>query len=421
MLKKLKKFIKIFIDYRITEEERVYTLKHTPLRVKRCYTQFYHRELEDLPIVQNKVVFDNYMGSGYGCNGKYVLQRLLESGIASDKKLDLVWTVKDVKGHRNQFPSEIRLVEYGSAEAMREYATAKVWVQNYQMVHYLNQGLKKKKGQYYIQMWHGSFGIKKIENNCNILQQDQNWLTLARWNSESTDYWISNSDFETEVYRNAFWKVKNVLEYGHPRNDIFFAEDKEERCKKIRHNLGLGEEKLLLYVPTFRDDTMKVRQPLDIPLLLGSLRERFGGEWKFLLRAHPRIKQFEDTSVMDSDEVMEVTGYPDIQELLLAADAVITDYSSAVFDFMLSRKPAFLYIDDVDRYRQVRGLYYPVEETPFPIAGSNEELSEKILGFDEESYKKAVDAFLEGKGSKEEGQASQRVAELIEDLIRKES
>lgn len=421
MLKKLKKFIKIFIDYRITEEERVYTLKHTPLRVKRCYTQFYHRELEDLPIVQNKVVFDNYMGSGYGCNGKYVLQRLLESGIALDKKLDLVWTVKDVKRYQNQFPPEIRLVEYGSAEAMREYATAKVWVQNYQMVHYLNQGLKKKKGQYYIQMWHGSFGIKKIENNCNILQQDQNWLTLARWNSESTDYWISNSDFETDVYRNAFWKVKNVLEYGHPRNDIFFAEDKEERCKKIRRNLGLGEEKLLLYVPTFRDDTMKVRQPLDIPLLLGSLKERFGGEWKFLLRAHPRIKQFEDTSITEQDEVMEVTDYPDIQELLLAADAVITDYSSAVFDFMLSRKPAFLYIDDVDRYRQVRGLYYPVEETPFPIAGSNEELSEKILGFDEESYKKAVDVFLEGKGSKEEGQASQRVAELIEDLIRKES
>lgn len=421
MLKKLKKFIKIFIDYKITEEERVYTLKHTPLRVKKCYTQFYHRELESLPVRPNKVVFDNYMGSGYGCNGKYVLQKLLEVDRDSDKKLDIVWTVKDADSRRDQFPPEIRLVEYGSKEAMREYATAKVWIQNYQMVHYLNQGLKKKKGQYYIQMWHGSFGIKKIENNCNILQQDQNWLTLARWNSQYTDYWISNSDFESEVYRNAFWKVKNVLEYGHPRNDIFFAGDREERCEKIRRNLGVGEEKLLLYVPTFRDDTMKVRQPLDIPLLLDSLRRRFKGEWKFLLRAHPRIKRFEDSSMADQDAVMEVTDYPDIQELLLAADAVITDYSSAVFDFMLSRKPAFLYIDDVDRYQQVRGLYYPVEETPFPIAGNNRELSENILGFDEEHYKEAVDAFLKGKGSKEDGQASQRVAELIDDLIRKES
>jgi len=178
----------------------------------------YHDRLENISVQPNKIIFDNYMGKGYGCNSKYVTEALLASG----KKLDIVWTVKNPMESKEDFPKEIRLVEYGSLEAMEEYATAGVWVQNYQLVHYINKGLMKKPEQTYIQMWHGSFGIKKIENDCKNLTQDKNWTILAEKNSRYTDYWISNSKFETEVYRQAFWDVDRVLEYGHPRNDIFF-------------------------------------------------------------------------------------------------------------------------------------------------------------------------------------------------------
>ena len=140
----------------------------------------YHQELEELPVVPQKVVFDNYMGKGYGCNGKYVTQELLKQ----TDDLDIVWIVQNADTQKTKFPDRVRLVEYGSKDAMKEYATAGIWVQNYQLVHYLNQGLLKKPEQTYIQMWHGSFGIKKIENDCGNLTQDRNWMVLAEKNSD---------------------------------------------------------------------------------------------------------------------------------------------------------------------------------------------------------------------------------------------
>lgn len=152
-IRKIRKFIKKFILYTIEGEEKVYRLRHTPFCVKKHYTRTYHQNLERLPIQPNKIILDNYMGKGYGCNTKYVTEALLAAG----NDLEIVWTVQDPVKQRDDFPKQVRLVRYGSPEAMKEYATAGVWVQNYQLVHYLNKGLLKKPEQVYIQMWHGSF------------------------------------------------------------------------------------------------------------------------------------------------------------------------------------------------------------------------------------------------------------------------
>lgn len=414
MIKTLKKIAKLFVDYQIVGEYKVYRLKHTPFSIRKKYTNYYHRYLEPLPIDKRKVVFDNYMGAGYGCNGKYVLEELLRRNAS----LDLVWTVKGARMREGEFPPQVRLVEYGSKEAMKEYATAGAWVQNYHLVHYLNQGLQKKEGQTYIQMWHGSFGIKKIESDCDLLQKDKNWVTLARKNSTDTDYWISNSAFETEVYHRAFWDVKHVLEYGHPRNDIFFSPDLEQIRTKVKERLGAREERLLLYAPTFRDDDMQMHRgnALDVPLLLQSMAERFGGTWKLLWRAHPRLSNPAPPSLGEtgSADVLDVTAYPDIQELLATADAMVTDYSSAVFDYLLTGRPAFLYASDIGDYEQLRGFYYPLEETPFPISKDMRQLRDQILDFDLEWYHRRVQEFLEDKGSKENGHAAEAVADLLQ-------
>ena len=113
----------------------------------------------------------------------------------------------------------------------------------------------------------------------------------------------------------------------------------------------------------------------------------------------------------------DVTEYPDIQELLAAADAVVTDYSSAVFDFLLTGRPAFLYAPDYKAYETMRGLYYPLEETPFPVALTNAQMAKHIASFDELVYKEKVRDFLEEKGSVEDGRAAFRVAGLIADRI----
>ncbi len=410
----IKQLAKKVISYSIEGEEKVYRLKHTPFCVKKQYTRFFHDELESLPVVPEKIVFDNYMGKDYGCNGKYVTEALLKTGM----HLDLVWTVRDAGERRGMFPKEVRLVEYGSREAMREYATAGVWAANYQMVHYLNKGLLKKPGQTYIQMWHGSFGIKKIENDCGNLTCDTNWVTLARQNSRYTDYWISNSAFETEIYRRAFWDVGEVLMYGHPRNDIFFGGGQKRARQLVERYIGKTGYRLLLYVPTFRDGRMQWEQELDFGLLKQSLEQRFGGSWLILMRLHPRMQGFGQLLPQESFCV-DVTGYPDIQELLAAADAAVTDYSSAVFDFLLTGRSAFLYAPDYSDYQKLRGLYYPLEQTPFSVAPDNGSLAKNIASFDELVYKERVAEFLAEKGSVEKGTAASRVAELIVSCIKK--
>lgn len=413
---KIKGLIKKFFTYTIEDDVRIYRLKHTGFTLKRSLTKQAFQEYGTCAIEPRKIIFDNYMGHGYGCNSKYVTEELLKH----HRNLDIVWTVKDIEKHRDEFPEGVRLVEYGSKQAMQEYYTAGVWVANYHLIAYLNKGLVKRDGQSYIQLWHGSFGIKRIENDCDCLTKSPSWTYLAKKNAENTDYWISNSDFESRVYRRAFWSVDRILEFGHPRNDLFFRENQKELREKVRRSLGIGmDEQIVLYVPTFREDLHFPEQKLDVRGLKQTLEEKTAEHWRVVVRLHPRMKGALETVCANVDEqVLSADDYPDIQELLAASQTVITDYSSCIFDFLLTKRPGFLYAPDIKSYHQERGFYYPLEETPFPLAESNEELFAKMKGFSRTEYEARVEQFLEGKGSKEDGHAAERVCALIEKIVR---
>lgn len=412
---KIKKIIKKFVDYTIQDDKRIYQLKGTPLKISRSLTNKFQKKYGNLPIEAKKIVIDNYMGSGYGCNPKYVTEQLLSGG----KDYDIVWTVKNAASRKEEFPKGVRLVEYLSEDAMREYATAAIWLCNYHLVAYFNRGLQKKKGQRYIQMWHGSFGIKKIENDCDILTVSKSWLYLAKKNSRLTDYWISNSRFETEIYSRAFWDVKKILEYGHPRNDIFFREENEEIVKKVNTYFEIEEKKkLFLYVPTFREKGASSVSLIDAEGLRRAWKKKTAEDWEIAVRFHPRMKQEEKEAFLARWKfVKDATDYPDIQELFVRADAAMTDYSSGLFDYVLTGKPGFLFVPDRNEYDEERGFYYPLEQSPFAVAETNEQLWENIFAFDAEEYKKKTELFLREKGSKEDGHAAERVADLVEDMV----
>ena len=413
---KIKGLAKNVIEYKIEDDTRIYRLKHTGLVLRNSLTAKTCRKYGNLAIEPKKIIVDNYMGHGYGCNSKYVTEELLKS----DRNYDIVWTVKEKEKHRHEFPKEVRLVEYGSEEAMREFYTAGVWVLNYHLIAYFNKGLVKRAGQSYIQLWHGSFGIKRIENDCECLTGSQSWTYLAKKNAQSTDYWISNSSFESDVYRRAFWEVKNVLEYGHPRNDLFFSRDMQGAEKKVKKMLGIGEEeRIALYVPTFRENLEFPEYKLDVGRLRQTLEEKSGATWRIVVRLHPRVHGELEMVCTNMDEmIISADLYPDIQELLAASQIVITDYSSCIFDFLLTGRPGFLFAPDLEAYDQERGFYYPLTETPFPLAQSNEELLELVKRFDRKEYKKRVQRFLEGKGSKENGTAAEQVGALIDRIIK---
>ena len=120
------------------------------------------------------------------------------------------------------------------------------------------------------------------------------------------------------------------------------------------------------------------------------------------------------------DHVIDASDYNDMQELLAAVDVGITDYSSWIFDFIATRRPGFIYARDIEQYINSRGFYYPLSETPFSIASSDEQLCANIMKFDEEDYAKRLQAFFVGKGYFEDGTASKQTADFILKEIEKE-
>lgn len=412
-LKNIKRIAKKFLAIEYGGGKKYFVFKPLKIRIPVNVNRRFLKRYGDLPIDNNKIIFDNYMGRGFGCNPKYVIKEIMRRKL----DYDIIWAISKNEDFGKEKIPNVRLVRYKSREALREYATSKIWVSNYHKSDYVKKGLQKKEGQYFIQTWHGSFGIKKIENDVDILRNDKSWYSCAKASSEMTDYWISNSAFETDIYRGAFWDVKNVLELGHPRNDIFFSKD--ERIKnKVYSCLNIDENrKYLLYVPTFREDLRMECYDLDLETVKRKMHERFGGEWETVVRLHPRT--LKNAGDVMGNKVVDATYYEDIQELLACAGAVITDYSSCIFDFMLTGRPAFVYAPDWQKYEQERGLYFSIRDTPFQVAETNAEMLKNIEKYDENKYNDSVKAFLKEKKSVEDGHASARVVELIKCLMEK--
>ena len=115
----------------------------------------------------------------------------------------------------------------------------------------------------------------------------------------------------------------------------------------------------------------------------------------------------------DGCNIINANKYPDMQELLCATDIVITDYSSLMFDFALSKKPCFLFATDIERYKNDRNFYFDLIQLPFMVAETNELLVENILSFDESIYKGQLCEFFRNVGMIMDGQASKSVTEVI--------
>ncbi len=380
----------------------------------------YAGKYDNLPIEKNKIVFTNFNGNGYGCNPKYIAEEIIKRNLP----YELCWLVNNIKEKEVNFPKTIRLIELNSKQSFKELTTAKIWIDNQRKIFPIKLGLQKKEGQLYIQTWHGSLGIKKLDNDVQNFTNKSNkiWIDRAKFDSQMTDYLLTNSKFETNILPEALWFKNKVLEIGHPRNDIFFKSEFEKKLikKKIFNNLGISNnQNILLYVPSFRDDYRLDCYMLNIEIIKSTLENKFGGSWTILIRMHPRLKDTSCALFNYNKNVIDVSSYSDIQELLIAADIAISDYSSCIFDFILSKKPAFIFATDIEQFNTERGFYYPLESTPFPIATDNIELMNNIKDFNYEQYKQKVEEFLQEKGCIEDGHASERVVDLIEQVIEK--
>lgn len=367
-------------------------------------------------IVHNRILFETFQGA-YTCNCKYIAEEIIRSGA----DCELIFIVnKDVYRHREAYgiPKAVRLVKRDSFENYTVLASSKIWIDN--ALNCIWKGMPKKKEQIYINTWHGSLGIKRLDG-------DKKWKRAAGFGNKIIDYFVTNSEFEKRVFRESFWPDVKQLEFGHPRNDIFFDPEKIRQCREkvCKHYKIDRSEKIVLYAPTFRDNKADVSAlKLNYEALRKALRLKFGGEWTVLTKRHfhnaNRKAETGSGAETRADGVaINADGYMDMQELLAAADVGITDYSSWIFDYLLLKRPAFIYAEDITDYSDSRGFYYPLSETPFPVADSNDALFENIRRFDEAVFDRACDRFLKEKGCYEMGNAGKRLAGFIEEYITK--
>jgi CDP-glycerol glycerophosphotransferase len=355
-----------------------------------------------LPISKNKVLIESYCGRGYGDNPKYIAEALLKQ----NEKIKIIWIVKSKKD-TEQMPKDVITCRYRSLKRIYHLSTAKVWIDNCR-----KDFVFKRKKQIYIQTWHG-FALKRIEKDVAD-KLNEGYVKTCIHDAKHTDYIISCSSFMTNIYRNSFWYDGEIVEWGAPRNDIFLTENRNIREKVYGFYNLKPETKTVVYAPTFRADETLEPYSVDYMRLKKACEKRFGGDFVVLVRLHPNIAaKSKELGITYTDELVNATYYPDMQELLCACDIVISDYSSLMFDFALSYKPCFQFATDIDAYKGDRNFYFDLSAMPFALATNNDELEKNVLAFEEEEYKSALTEFYKSVGMVMDGKSSEKCAEMI--------
>lgn len=364
------------------------------------------------PIDNNKIVMLTSRGT-YNCHPRAIADEILRQNLP----YEIVWVVrKENLVKEDYYPEGFKVVHRGSYEFYEEVSNAKVWIDNSVTFSYLFA--KKRKEQVLIETWHGTFGLKKFDASVN---NNKYWVKKAFQEGKVTDYCLTNCKFEEKLFKDTFWENAEMLPYGHPRNDILFQGETEEAKNLVasifeQYEIEEGTH-ILLYAPTYRDVPDATLYVLDYDAVRKALEKRFGGKWVIMVRYHFLDRKLKMLNG-EEENVINVTDYTDIQDLMLVADIGMTDYSSWIYDYFFTKKPGILYVPDIEEYEEKdREFLFPIESTPFPIAKTNEELVEQIRKFDQEKYDRDYQAFYDKMECYEDGHAAERVVEKLKEIM----
>ena len=359
------------------------------------------------PINDRKIIFSSYYGRGYGDNPKYIAEELLNS----ENKYKLIWIVKSDK-EEEFIPKGIIAVKGDTVRAIFHITTAKIWVDNCRKSFFY-----KKKKQYYIQTWHG-FALKRIEKDV-VDKLGKAYVRSAIQDSKAINLIVSDSGFMTDLYKSSFWYDGEIVEWGSPRNDVLIKEEKIANNRlEIQTYYDIPQNsKIILYAPTFRVDGTLEPYKIGIKNTIQAASKRFSSNFIVLVRLHPNISdKSSELNFEWGSDCIDVSKYPDIQTLLSAADMVISDYSSLMFDYALSGRPCFQYAVDIDEYKKDRDFYFKLDELPFDLATTNDELATNILEFNEQRYASRLESFFASVRMVVNGDSSKKCADFIEKI-----
>ncbi|MBX6166951.1 MAG: bifunctional glycosyltransferase family 2 protein/CDP-glycerol:glycerophosphate glycerophosphotransferase [Thermobispora bispora] len=343
--------------------------------------------------LRNAALFDSYGGGQYSCNPRAISEELARR----HPDVEIIWVTRD-----GQFavPPGVRLVLYGSREHEEALRTSRFVVANRRT----QPGwYRKPRGQTVVQTWHGT-PLKRLGLDvagmpyARRVPRDELARQVATW-----DLLLSPSPFASAALRGAFGYEGEILESGYPRNDALFD---PARGRAARRRLGLPDgRRVILYAPTWRDDETTGRLALDPVRAAGAL----GDDDVLFVRAHYLVAR--DVSIPTGDRIRDVSKFPDMADLLAAADVLVTDYSSAMFDFACTGRPMVFFTPDLERYRdEVRGFYFDFEaEAPGPVLRAADDVLDVLRHGDLGRFAARYERFARTYCPWDDGHASARV------------
>lgn len=284
-----------------------------------------------------------------------------------------VWIVKEPEG--DAVPDGYDVVTPNTPRYLDVLARAKYFVNDVNFPDFV----KKRPGQVHLQTQHGTplkymgLDLQRFPIGANEMDFDLLMQRVDRW-----DYNLSSNRFSTEAWRRAYPAEYEMLEYGYPRNDVLVRHDPRLR-DRIRGMLGIvGDAQVALYAPTFRDGVGHFEPGLDLARLLGAVRD----DVVLLVRSHYFYAEPSAMTELEArGQVIDASRHPIVEDLYLASDLLITDYSSAMFDFANLGRPIIVYAHDWEQYRATRGTYFDITvDSPGPVVSELSELIDVIDG-----------------------------------------
>lgn len=369
------------------------------------------------PIKKKRILFSSYEGLQYTCNPKYLFQGLFDS---LDKSYDYIWVLNDRGLLPKKYHGKVKTVKYLSPKHIYYLLTSEFIISNLG----IEPIIPKRKSQVFINTWHGGGAYKRVSADMSMFTEPEKYYIkkMRDFRKKDTTYFLSSCERFTEVSSQDFFINKfSFISSGLPRNDRFFCTSPEKRLaekKVFCASYGVPIDNLIvLYAPTFRGSHRK-QEHIDDQVCSAkvsqTLKERFNKSVTFLFRSHIS----KDLNLIENENsevnMIDVTKYPDMQDLLDYADILITDYSSSIWDYCITFKPGFLFVPDLKKYELGRGFYIPISSWPYPYAESVEELCDKIKYYSLEDNENRIKTHQKELGTFERGNALQCVIKLIE-------
>ncbi|MFI1506607.1 CDP-glycerol glycerophosphotransferase family protein [Streptomyces sp. NPDC020597] len=332
-------------------------------RARGLRTRLYYRRQLRRRIDPGLAVYCAYWGRGYACNPAAIHAKAAELA----PHIRSVFLVEADQAHT--VPEGVEHAVIGSRRYWQVLARAKYLVNNANF----EGAVVKRPGSVHLSTQHGTplkkMGVEQAGHPVVAAATGSFERLLGR--VDRWDFNLSSNRLSTEVWERSFPSSYEMLEYGYPRNDVYYTASADD-VRRVRERLGVPEGRTaILYAPTHRDHDAGSDSRLD----LGALSDALGDDFVILLRAH--YFHDDDRARPRDGRIIDVTAHRSSEDVCLAADALVTDYSSIVFDYANLDRPVVVYADDWDVYRETRGVTFDFPGSPpGPVARTPQELAE---------------------------------------------